>query len=491
MPLLDALSMLIAAWTLSFALAVAGFGLHAQQIRRRKLAMLLVQIALAAIWLHESALIFLLVALANHQLLQWQGHRAKTANNGQVKGANGLVRGLSFVITLTPLLALKSMTAFDWSTLWLNFALSFFCLQQLGGVLDRLNPHLPPPNTPATSSTSLLDWLNFSIFFPTLLAGPILRWPQFREHMTLPPEWRWSNASNALVFAVQAIFRRCVLAVPLGAWGVSLIESSQQSSENLGFWGWAFAAVILRWSLYHDFAAQNDLSRAAASHMGLDLPLNFRQPFAAQNLLDFWRRWHVSLSSWIRDYVYLPLIYGPLRRFPTQMAVFASAMLSFALFGLWHQLSWAMILMGVWQGLGVLLETQIRPQAWPHKLRPLLTPMHGFLMLMFVFWPTLLFHISPGHFLSSLGQIANWQISADLQRILALAPWRWEAYLALSLLWFASGEWRDSHEEVGAMTWINRPLRRSLLALVVILMLLSIFIWAQFPKTPTLPYLSM
>jgi hypothetical protein len=166
-------------------------------------------------------------------------------------------------------------------------------------------------------------------------------------------------------------------------------------------------------------------------------------------------------------------------------------MLAFALFGLWHQLSWAMILMGIWQGLGVLLETQIRPQSWPQKLRLLLTPIHGFLMLLFVFWPTLLFHISPEKFLSSLSQIADWQISSDLQNILALAPWRWEAYLALSLLWFAAGEWRDKHHEVGAMTWLKHPLRNPLIVLVLILMLFSIIVWAQFPKTPTLPYLSM
>ncbi len=490
--------MLAAAWAISAVISVAGNEdspkdttsfFFSSQIRR-KAAMLLIQSALCLIWLKQAALVLIGVALGNLALLQIR-------SNGEASKRDRLIKWSCILLTLSPLLALKGMPILNWTTLLLNFALSFFCLQQLGAVLDRFNPFLSSKRASGhevrTKSDSLfesddlLDWLNFSIFFPTLLIGPILRWGEFQDRYANPASWRWSNALHAVAYAVQAIFRRGVLAAPFGAWGVGLLKNASE----LGFLGWSFAAITLRWSLYHDFGAQVDLSRAVAAHLGFELPVNFRQPFAARSILDFWRRWHVSLSSWIRDFVYLPILYGPMRCLPSRLSVTLAAMIAFALFGLWHQFSWAMILMGSWEAFGVLFESQFRSNGHGRLSKLVGLTANAFLLLLFVFWPTLLFHVSPNDFFNSLVSLTDWRLGEDLAMISAAAPWRWEAYVLISMVWFAAGEWKESNFEVGFMLWKTYTRRPLFVLLIALFMIASVFVWAQFPQSISLPYLSM
>jgi alginate O-acetyltransferase complex protein AlgI len=194
---------------------------------------------------------------------------------------------------------------------------------------------------------SPLKFLLFAIFFPSLVAGPIKRYTQFLPSLEAAARARASSEEFAAGLRRVALgfFKKVIVADNLTLY----IDAAQPNFAGNGlFERWfVLAAIALRILL--DFSGYSDIAIGTAQLLGVRLPENFNWPYAARDLQDFWQRWHISLSSWIRDYVYIPLggsRHGVMRR---GFNVFVA----FALCGLWHGPAWHFMLWGIYHGAGL------------------------------------------------------------------------------------------------------------------------------------------
>jgi D-alanyl-lipoteichoic acid acyltransferase DltB (MBOAT superfamily) len=216
----------------------------------------------------------------------------------------------------------------------LPVGISFYTFQTLSYTIDVYRGRIRPWH-------SFLDFALFVTFFPQLVAGPIVRAADFlpqlsQERRASPEEFGWG-----LTLFTIGIFQKVVLADAWMAPVVDLVYGSPQSAGFLDAWAGtlAFSAQI-----FFDFSGYSTCAIGIALTMGFALPDNFRAPYAARGFSDFWRRWHISLSSWLRDYLYIPL--GGNRK--GRRRTYINLMLTMLLGGLWHGASWRFV---VWGGL--------------------------------------------------------------------------------------------------------------------------------------------
>jgi alginate O-acetyltransferase complex protein AlgI len=192
-----------------------------------------------------------------------------------------------------------------------------------------------------------LKFLLFSIFFPSLVAGPIKRYSQFLPSLeaAAASPTRAEDIATGLLRVGLGFAKKVVIADQLTLY----IDHWQPhfAEESIGGRWIIFAAIALR--ILMDFSGYSDIAIGCAQTLGIRLPENFNWPYLARNLQEFWQRWHISLASWLRDYVYIPLggsRHGWLRRV-------ASAMAAFALCGLWHGPAWNFVVWGLYHGVGL------------------------------------------------------------------------------------------------------------------------------------------
>jgi len=202
-----------------------------------------------------------------------------------------------------------------------------------------------------------LEFAVFSMFFPTLVAGPIKRYesfaPQVRALVPLP---RGTAALHLYRIAIGLI-KKLVLADSARTLAQPLVAPGAPY-HALDYWvAWlAYTAQI-----YFDFTAYSDIAIGVAGLLGFAIPENFERPYWAPNISAFWRRWHISLSAWIRDYVFIPL--GGSRRSP--LIVSANLLVAMAIAGLWHGAAWTFVVWGLWHGGGLVLH-----RAWTTRIVP-------------------------------------------------------------------------------------------------------------------------
>lgn len=198
-----------------------------------------------------------------------------------------------------------------------------------------------------------MDFAQFAIFFPSLVSGPIKRYNQFLPSLrnsisrAIP-----QNIMAGLLQVAFGFFQKVVLADNLA----NCIDSHGGSFDSLRLLErWIFL-VMLALRIFFDFNGYSDIAIGLARMMGIRLPRNFNWPYAAKSIREFWQRWHISLSSWIRDYIYIPL--GGSKHGPVRKAL--SALLAFALCGLWHGAAWNFVLWGLYHGFGLVLCNSYR-----------------------------------------------------------------------------------------------------------------------------------
>jgi alginate O-acetyltransferase complex protein AlgI len=193
---------------------------------------------------------------------------------------------------------------------------------------------------------SPLRFVLFSIFFPSLVAGPIKRYQQFLPAIDEGvKEFRSEDFSSGLSRIGIGFFKKVVIADNLTVW----IDANHGQFESLGIVGrWLFVAAVAMRILF-DFSGYSDIAIGSARLLGVKLPENFNWPYLARSVQDFWQRWHISLSSWIRDYIYIPLggsRHGVARRV-------ANGLIAFGLCGLWHGPAWHFVVWGIYHGVGL------------------------------------------------------------------------------------------------------------------------------------------
>ena len=234
-----------------------------------------------------------------------------------------------FVESAQDLLALIGLPA-SGSTLEiiLPVGISFYTFQAMSYVLDIKRGKVQPER----------DFITFAVFislFPQLVAGPILRAATLLPQLRQTRRFRWSNLLLGLEMILAGLALKMVLADNL-ALPVSLAFSN---SDSVGGLFLVNAALLFTFQIYGDFAGYSLI----AIGLGLRFPVNFRRPLLACSFQDFWRRWHISLSSWLRDYLYIPL--GGSRRGPFITA--RNIAITILLGGLWHGAAWTYLFWGV------------------------------------------------------------------------------------------------------------------------------------------------
>ena len=224
----------------------------------------------------------------------------------------------------------------------LPVGISFYTFQTLSYTLDIYFRKMQP-------TRSLLDFALYVAFFPQLVAGPIVRAERFLPQCEQPRRASDSQLAWAAVLFVWGLFLKVVVADGIMA---EVVEQAFAPTAAAGFGDVVVGTAAFASQIYGDFAGYSLCAIATALALGFSLPDNFRGPYGAIGFSDFWRRWHVSLSSWIRDYLYIPL--GGNRRGPRR--TFINLMLTMTIAGLWHGAAWQFVLWGALHGLLLCLE---------------------------------------------------------------------------------------------------------------------------------------
>jgi len=228
----------------------------------------------------------------------------------------------------------------------LPVGVSFYTFQSVAYIVDVYKGRLE-------AEQNLGRFALFVAFWPQLVAGPIERGaqmlPQFRERHTFD----YGRVASGLRLMAWGMFKKVVIADRLAQLVNPIFDHPQQHNAL----ALLLAVAGFTGQIYTDFSGYTDLARGAARVLGYQLVLNFRQPYFAASVGDFWRRWHISLSAWFRDYVYIPLGGSRRSRARTQLNV----LIVFFLSGLWHGASWTFVLWGALHGTYLVAESLTQP----------------------------------------------------------------------------------------------------------------------------------
>lgn len=238
---------------------------------------------------------------------------------------------------ISALTNLRSSTTFK---IILPLAISFYTFQMLAYLIDVYRKKVE-------DKISLLDFTLFILFFPQLIAGPIMRSQDFLpelKNIKAKPEY----LSPGLSFIALGILKKVLIADNLAL----LIDPVW---ANPGSYDWLTLLLVTHgftWQIYCDFSGYTDIARGCAFLLGFKIPENFRSPFLADSAKDLWQRWHVTLSTWLRDYIYIPL--GGNRQ--GEIRSYLNLIITFTLGGLWHGANFTYVLWGFYHGVVLSIE---------------------------------------------------------------------------------------------------------------------------------------
>ncbi|MEL7448080.1 MAG: MBOAT family O-acyltransferase [Pseudomonadota bacterium] len=235
----------------------------------------------------------------------------------------------------------------------LPVGISFYTFQTLSYTIDVYRGKLKP-------RTQLLDVALFVAFFPQLVAGPIVRAATFLPQLDSVRSFARVHGRACLALFLSGFVKKAVVADNVAPF-VDEVFSNPGLYDSAAL---VVGACLYAVQIYCDFSGYSDMAIAVAGLLGFALPVNFRTPYLAASITDFWRRWHISLSSWLRDYLYIPLGGNRGSRLATQR----NLMLTMLLGGLWHGAAWNFVVWGFLHGLALSLEREWRRSPWAGAL---------------------------------------------------------------------------------------------------------------------------
>lgn len=269
---------------------------------------------------------------------------------------------LSIVVPLAVLMVFKYYDFFIYSLMDLGAAMgvklhlhtlkvllpvgiSFYTFQALSYTTDVYRRELAPSN-------DVVTFLAFLAFFPQLVAGPIERAPQFLPQIVAKRPFSYANAVEGCRLMLTGAFKKMVVADRLAP----LVETIFSEQETFAGPFNVLGVVLFAIQIYCDFSGYSDIARGVGKLFNLDLMVNFDRPYAARSLREFWSRWHISLSTWFRDYVYIPL--GGNRLGMGRHV--RNLLITFLLSGLWHGANWTFVCWGALHGGFLIVERLAR-----------------------------------------------------------------------------------------------------------------------------------
>jgi alginate O-acetyltransferase complex protein AlgI len=245
--------------------------------------------------------------------------------------------------------------------------ISFYTFQEVAYIVDVYKGRLEP-------AKSFIEYGLFVSLFPHLIAGPIQRPGHLLPQVQKDRAFDADRFFDGLMLIFSGLVRKCVVADNC-ALLANAAFGGQFGQPNL--WIVLIGTYAFAWQVYGDFSGYSDIARGSAQLMGFHFMVNFRQPFLARRLQDFWRRWHISLSTWLRDYLYIPLGGSSGGKWKTSLNLLKTMVLA----GLWHGANWTFVIFGAIHGVVLAIERWLFPttEKLGDAARP--RPLAGFLSL--------------------------------------------------------------------------------------------------------------
>lgn len=232
--------------------------------------------------------------------------------------------------------------------------ISFYTFQSMSYTIDVYRGKLQP-------TSSIIHFFAYLSMFPQLVAGPIERasslLPQLEEKRTPTSKQCWEG----WCLVVQGYFKKCVIADSLAPMVNQAFAHHDAFDSGLYWW---LIIAMFAFQIYGDFSGYSDIARGLGRLMGINLRLNFDHPYLSRSFTEFWQRWHISLSSWFRDYVYIPL--GGNRK--GNLRMYVNIWITMLLSGLWHGPAWTFLIWGAWHAALMTIE---KITDWPRRLGPM------------------------------------------------------------------------------------------------------------------------
>ncbi len=235
----------------------------------------------------------------------------------------------------------------------LPIGISFHIFQSMSYVVDVYRRQQQPIRNP-------VDYALFLAFFPQLVAGPIVRAKQFFADLTPWAKPTSDDISRGIFLLVLGLTKKMAFADNFAKLSDAYFNAPTAHPGILDAWSGTIAFAL---QIFFDFSGYTDMAIGMATLFGFHFPINFRRPYLAGSISEFWRRWHISLSAWLRDYLYIPL--GGNRKGP--LRTYANLMITMLLGGLWHGASWNFVIWGGWHGLLLAIERMLgieHPRWW-------------------------------------------------------------------------------------------------------------------------------
>lgn len=230
--------------------------------------------------------------------------------------------------------------------------ISFYTFQSMSYTIDVYREKLKP-------TKSLIHFFAYLSMFPQLVAGPIVRaksmLAQLTEIIEVTSEKRWKGFQ----LIVRGYFKKMIIADNLAPLVVAAFSSPEMNASSMYWWG---IIIAFAFQIYCDFAGYSDIARGLALWMGYDFPDNFNHPYISTSMREFWDRWHISLSTWFRDYLYIPLGGSRKGKWMGHINLWITMLVS----GLWHGAAWTFV---VWGAIHAFFVSVERITHWPEKLK--------------------------------------------------------------------------------------------------------------------------
>ena len=367
-------------------------------IKSRRKQMLLFVIAFSLYFFYKSSGIFFLLLVATSFIDWWVGQFIDSSKN---RTERRIALTVSMVLSLSVLLFFKYsnffMTNFE-SLIGGNFqpldlilpvGVSFYTFRTISYVVDVYKKKIQPVD-------DYIDYLSFLSYFPCLVAGPIVRARDFMPQLQQNKPATRQMIYGGLFLVMLGILKKAVFADYIAQY------NNIAFGNPTGYTGFELLMAVLGFTMqiYCDFSGYSDMAIGLGSIMGFDLGINFDYPYRSLNVTEFWHRWHITLSTWLRDYVYIPL--GGNRKGKVRQHF--NLMVTMLLGGLWHGAAWTFVVWGAGHGIALCIHKICKPLLDKIASTPLTRFFSWLLTFIFVAFLWIFFRANTFH---AAGQVIN------------------------------------------------------------------------------------
>ncbi|WP_339459587.1 MBOAT family O-acyltransferase [Pseudomonas sp. EA_105y_Pfl2_R69] len=343
--------------------------------RYRNLLILIGSYAFYAWWRVDFLLLFVAVTLWNYGFglrIHAAGVRSKAAQRWVIWGVAGNLATLGYfkyanfgMANLNKVMEAAGLEPFLLTQVILPIGISFYIFQSLSYLIDVYRGDTKP-------TENLINFAAFIALFPQLIAGPVLRYKDLADQFTERSHSLDKFSEGATRF-MQGFVKKVFIADSLAPLVDHMFALQDPSTGDAWLGMLAYTA-----QLYFDFSGYSDMAIGLGLMMGFRFMENFNQPYISQSITEFWRRWHISLSTWLRDYLYVPLGGNRGGTFNTYRNLFLTMLLG----GLWHGANWTFLLWGAWHGTWLAIERALGVNAAPNAINPLKWALTFFLVML-------------------------------------------------------------------------------------------------------------